>query len=654
MSVAAARAPARSWILVAVPAVLAVLTVLALPAPVSPGAEINLDALRAAYRMGRDLTLAGRHAAAAEAFGQAVAHPTLRAHAQYEQAAALLRSGSPGAASAAAGILRFAAHSAPARLRGRMLIALGEAEMALGRPAQAVAALQEAAALRPDDPDVWLRLGSAAAAAGRRDPRRAAEIEARYRLHRGRRLAADGEWSQAATEFRAVAASAAARRSVAGEAWYRLGEIHIYADPRGAHDAFRRAARLGWNIPAAWYWAAVAARRAGLGAAARQAASALLEAQPRGIWASRHWLGIGLRAESAGRRGEAAAHYGRAIAAAPGSGEAAEARWRLGWIALIAGRSTEAEARFKEAARAAPYRSEEARAWYWVAKALEARGRRPSAGRAPSGEAEALLRRIAQEYPLTFHGQRARARLGMPAPTLQPAPAAAPEALHGAQAAPAHEELARLGLDADAALAAEDSLDASPGRRDLRVVRFLAKTHARLGAVRRSVAYAEEALAGGVRDEAVWRLAYPRAYWPEATRAAQAAGVDALLLLALVREESRYDPVVISPARAVGLAQILPTTAQAMTGDASITASRLKDPEANLLLGARYLRLQLDRFGGDLRLALAAYNAGPGAAYRWKDLDADPDYFIEKIGYAETRAYVRRVLGSYGVYRLLW
>jgi soluble lytic murein transglycosylase len=72
------------------------------------------------------------------------------------------------------------------------------------------------------------------------------------------------------------------------------------------------------------------------------------------------------------------------------------------------------------------------------------------------------------------------------------------------------------------------------------------------------------------------------------------------------------------------------------------------------MLGARYLRLQMDRFAGDSRLALAAYNAGPGAARRWVGLDADPDYFIERIGYAETRAYVQRVLGSYGVYRVLW
>ena len=121
-----------------------------------------------------------------------------------------------------------------------------------------------------------------------------------------------------------------------------------------------------------------------------------------------------------------------------------------------------------------------------------------------------------------------------------------------------------------------------------------------------------------------------------------------------MREESRYDAAVVSPARAVGLAQLLPSTARAMTNDRSMSMQPLKDPAVNLGLGARYLRLQLDRFGGDLRLALAAYNAGPGSARRWARLAGDPDYLVERIGLAETRGYVRRVIGSYGIYRVLW
>jgi soluble lytic murein transglycosylase len=382
----------------------------------------------------------------------------------------------------------------------------------------------------------------------------------------------------------------------------------------------------------------VIARRLGLDAEERDAIDALARTGPS-VWAARTHLAAGLRAEKAGRSAAAATSYRRAIAANPPSHEAAEARWRLGWIALRLGRSGEAEARYREAAQTAPSRGEAARAWYWVARTMEARG---------AHDADAVLRAVAEDYPLTFYGQRARMRLKLTAPALDPPP---PPAVPRESPGPPHDELARLGLDVEAADAAED---AQGLRQDLGLVRFLAEVYGRLGAYPRSVAMAEAALASGVRDEAVWRLAYPKAYWSEVASAAAAANIDPLLLLALVREESRYDPHAVSPARAVGLAQLLPSTARGMAGDRALNADKLTEPALNLRLGARYLSLQLERFGGDVRLALAAYNAGPGSARRWVRMDADPDYFMEKISIAETRAYVRRVLGSYGIYKLLW
>jgi soluble lytic murein transglycosylase len=454
-------------------------------------------------------------------------------------------------------------------------------------------------------------------------------------------LAGQGAWEQALVELRGATAAPPGR--IAGEAWYRLGEVLLYSDLREAHHAFRRAAAAGWNTAGAWFWAASAARRAGMLAQAREAAAAFQRVAPAGSWTGRFWLGAGLRAEGAGRFADAARHYRRAVEAAPTADDAAEARWRLGWLSLRGGRPGEAAARFKIAADTAPWRSAAARAWYWRAKSLES-----SSAEGDRTEAARILRIVAEQYALTFYGQRARARLGLGPAVHQPA---IPQAPRGEIAGPPHEELARLGFDIEAADAGEEAMAARPNPR---LARFLAEVHARLGNITRSVAMADDALAHDLRDEATWRLAYPRAYWTEATAAAQAAGVDPLLLLALVREESRYDAGVISPARAVGLAQLLPSTAQAIARNAAVTPETLKDPGLNLKLGARYLRLQLDRFDGDLRLALAAYNAGPGAARRWANLDADPDYFVERLPYAETRGYVRRVLGSYGVYRSLW
>ncbi len=114
----------------------------------------------------------------------------------------------------------------------------------------------------------------------------------------------------------------------------------------------------------------------------------------------------------------------------------------------------------------------------------------------------------------------------------------------------------------------------------------------------------------------------------EIEAAAAKNGVDPALLRALVRQESGFDPAARSSAGAVGLTQLMPGTAASLGVDPT-------DPAQALDGGARYLRQQLDRFGGDERLALAAYNAGPGAVARAGGIPP----------YAETQQYVERVLG---------
>lgn len=117
----------------------------------------------------------------------------------------------------------------------------------------------------------------------------------------------------------------------------------------------------------------------------------------------------------------------------------------------------------------------------------------------------------------------------------------------------------------------------------------------------------------------------------EISLAARNNGIDALLLTAVVKTESRFDASAVSPRGAVGLMQVRPD--QAEQEDPQL----LLDPAHNLERGASYLRSMLDQFGGDLRLALAAYNAGPNAVRR----------FGGTPPYAETEAFVARVLSSY-------
>jgi soluble lytic murein transglycosylase-like protein len=110
--------------------------------------------------------------------------------------------------------------------------------------------------------------------------------------------------------------------------------------------------------------------------------------------------------------------------------------------------------------------------------------------------------------------------------------------------------------------------------------------------------------------------------------AAQRNGVDPALLKGLIRQESNFNPNARSGAGAAGLTQLMPSTAAGLgVGDPT-------DPAQAIEGGARYLRQQLDRFGGDASKALAAYNAGPGAVERFGGVPP----------YEETQNYVRRVL----------
>lgn len=105
-------------------------------------------------------------------------------------------------------------------------------------------------------------------------------------------------------------------------------------------------------------------------------------------------------------------------------------------------------------------------------------------------------------------------------------------------------------------------------------------------------------------------------------------------LRAVVKTESNFNHRVVSGAGAMGLMQLMPRTA------ASMGVRDPFDPRQNIFGGARFLRLLANRFGGDLVLTVAAYNAGPGAVERHRGVPP----------YAETQRYVRRVLGHY--YRL--
>ncbi len=117
--------------------------------------------------------------------------------------------------------------------------------------------------------------------------------------------------------------------------------------------------------------------------------------------------------------------------------------------------------------------------------------------------------------------------------------------------------------------------------------------------------------------------------------AAETHGVKFSLLKALIKVESDFNPDAVSPKGAMGLTQIMPETARILQIQDPF------DPSENIMGGARYLKQMIERFGGELHLALAAYNAGPKAVERYQRIPPIP----------ETENYVERVMRYYDAYR---
>jgi soluble lytic murein transglycosylase len=155
-----------------------------------------------------------------------------------------------------------------------------------------------------------------------------------------------------------------------------------------------------------------------------------------------------------------------------------------------------------------------------------------------------------------------------------------------------------------------------------------------------------------------WRLSYPRPYSDTVTAAAAEFNVDPLLIWAVMREESRFDPEAVSWVGARGLMQIMPGT---QTGIAERLGEDITPGDAltsgpNIRMGASYLRSMSDYFKSDLDLALMAYNGGVGSVDSWlKDPRvSDRDDLLRWIGYGETREYLERVSLSYRIYLELY
>ncbi len=155
------------------------------------------------------------------------------------------------------------------------------------------------------------------------------------------------------------------------------------------------------------------------------------------------------------------------------------------------------------------------------------------------------------------------------------------------------------------------------------------------------------------------RLAFPAFFQEIIFATAERESIDAALLYAVMRRESRFDPHVVSYAGAVGLFQIMPQTGENLANrlheSKDFTSDDLYDFRTSIRYGARYLA-DLLRENELPEYALAEYNAGPTPLKRWKKTPHERyrSAFVEGIDFQQTRHYVKAVLGDYYAYKELW
>lgn len=366
-------------------------------------------------------------------------------------------------------------------------------------------------------------------------------------------------------------------------------------------------------------------------------------------------------------------YYGKALERFKGTPFADDALWSSGWMEYRSGRFDDARRTFSSYPSPHPEGGDAPRFLYWSARSAEKAGRMEAA--------RAGYEKLVNGFRRTYYGYLAGERLGrmeqgrVPATTEHEGGrgiATASVAEGGPQADNESlitleeryieaAELLTLGLNSRAA--SELDLLARGYSDDEDAVFEIAELYRRAGDYHRALRVYGGHLAvfnrtskGGARDYTA--IAFPRGIVELARKKARGLSPDPYMIAAVMREESAFNPEVVSTAGAIGLMQVMPSTGRLVAreiGKGPIGPADLFDPDLNIELGAWYLGHLSRRFNNDLVLTIAGYNAGPNAAVRWAGtLPADTDEFIESIPYPETRRYVKKVLGSYVEFKRLY
>lgn len=278
---------------------------------------------------------------------------------------------------------------------------------------------------------------------------------------------------------------------------------------------------------------------------------------------------------------------------------------------------------------------------YWRARALQQLGRQ--------GEAAAIFGQLVRERD--YYGLMSAGILGVPYSFNHrplPVSAAQVDAFLSRPGIERARELHLLGLDAPAR--AEWTFETA--NLDKRGLMEAAAAAHRLQWYDRAIASL-----GKAREYDDLEVRFPLGYTDIVEHYARERGLEPAVMLSFIRSESAFNEVARSPAGALGLMQVMPATGKLTAkriGLSSHTTADLLRARSNVMIGSAYLRDMLEKHGGNLAMAAAAYNAGPLRVKKWRPMRdcIEADLWVDTIPFTETRRYVRNILFYTALYEM--
>ena len=490
------------------------------------------------------------------------------------------------------------------------------------------------------------------------------------RLRRAETLTRDRHWDEALAELAKLPADVPP--ALATERDFQIGmtKFHMRRDYAHAGELLLAAAPKlsGEKAAEAQFHGARALSRVDRDDEAIAGYKKVVELYPHSRWAAEAQYLSGWLDYNRGRFRESLPglqatldHYGK-------SAFADDAAWCLAFAHLLLGDADDAFAGLGRYAKmpATGMTSDEraTQVAYWRARLHDKVGHKE--------EAQAGYRALAHDRPLSFYGLLAAARLREA--KAGDAKIDLPEK-DVVSAAPANAErdptVARALELLDAGMNVEAGDELHRSEKDIlkraggdKAVPWLLGLYRRAEGYHQAYVLAESRGGGALASEpkggarVFWEAAYPRAYAELIEKYGPEGGNPDVLLYAIMRKESGFNPLDVSYADARGLLQMIPPTSArvAKTANLPFAPDELYDPETNVRLGSIYIGALYGKFGGQIPLAAGAYNAGPRAMAKWCEQHAHhpTDEFIELIAFQQTREYAKRVTALYAHYRYLY